>query len=86
MHRSSEGNSLAFEHAEHPANLPFGSMAQDGTGRGKMGGGGDPPKLLHICRLKNCGTMSLFLMKSKPFLLSFLQIVNPGRKLLTFVH
>jgi len=92
MHRSSGGYSLAFEHAEHPANLPFWSTAQDGTGRGTMGGGGDPPKFLHFFSSKNCGT--IFPVAMDPALAtsagaSFLQIrlpPEPGRKPAMLVH
>ncbi len=92
MHRSSGGYSLAFEHAEHPANLPFWSTAQDGTGRGTMGGGGDPPKFLHFCSSKRSGTK--FPVVMYPALAtsagtSLLQIrlpPEPGRKPAMCVH
>jgi len=92
MHRSSGGYSLAFEHAEHPANLPFWSTAQDGTGRGVMGGEGDPPKFLHFCSSKKGGTNipeAMLLALAKSFGSNFLQIPlppEPGRKLFILVH
>lgn len=93
MHRSSAGYSLAFEHAEHPANLPFRSTAQDGTGTGVTGSGGDPPKFLHFCSSKRSGTKLFFLMLpalATSFGASFMQILTfppeAGRKLIMEVH
>jgi len=89
MHRSSAGNCLSFEQAAHPANLEFWSMAQDGTGKDVMGGGGVPPKFAHDLVSNRRGTMSMsFMISPRFFLKSFLHKLNPPTfwKLLIPVH
>ena len=66
MRPSTAGNCLGSEHAEHPANLVFLSIAHEGTGSGGGAGGEgtppDPPPGLQLLASNSGFTISPLLM------------------------
>ena len=87
MRPSTAGNCLGSEHAEHPANLVFLSIAHEGTGSGGEGGdegrAPDPPPTLQLVGSNSGFMISPFLMGLPA---SFLHTAHCKVPRVTLVH